>query len=162
MLMKTRWFALLLLLIAPLSRAADPLPATTIQLSAVGLTNIFVQEISNLGSESEVVEHVVSGQIGQSYVQKIPGRLKWTDVTFKRGFSKSMDFAAWRKLVEDGQVNNARRTVKIIIYDQALAPVAQWNLVNAWPSAISLEQRADGSLVEVLRLVHEGMVRVQP
>ncbi|MBL8121023.1 MAG: phage tail protein, partial [Anaerolineae bacterium] len=58
-------------------------------------------EVGGLGSETEVVEHKVSRD-GIDFVQKIPGRLKWGDITLKRGITAEMDMWSWRAKVEKG------------------------------------------------------------
>jgi len=69
----------------------------------------FFTEVSGIGSETEVVEHKVVTKDGKSdFVQKIPGRLKWGDITLKRGITSELDVYSWRKLVEDGKVATAR------------------------------------------------------
>jgi len=155
----------LFLLLAQSSQAAaggEPTVGFVVQLSVPGAFDAFAGEIANLGSETEVIENQVLEPGGQTVIRKIPGRVKWLDVTLKRGLTSSLDLANWRKLVTDGNVTAARKDVAIIVFDNALNPVARWNLKNAWPSMISLEQKPDGTPVEVLRLVHEGMTRVKP
>jgi hypothetical protein len=44
-----------------------------------------------------VIEHKVVTEKGQEVVLKIPGRLKWENITLKRGITSSMDIWDWRK-----------------------------------------------------------------
>jgi len=120
-------------------------------------------EVGGLGSETEVVEHKVSRD-GIDFVQKIPGRLKWGDITLKRGITAEMDMWTWRAKVEKGDIVGARKNGSIIMLDQALAPVAQWDFTNAWPSKLSgpqLQSDSNAFGVEELTLVHEGIVRIK-
>jgi phage tail-like protein len=57
----------------------------------------YFTECSGLGSEHEVIEHKVITEKGQEVILKIPGRLKWENITLKRGITSSMDIWDWRK-----------------------------------------------------------------
>jgi len=146
-----------------MARETDPLVGFHFQLDLGGVVAGYFTEISGLGSENEVVEHkVVEG--GKQKVQKIPGRLKWGDITLKRGITAQMDIWQWRKQVEDGLVDAARTNGSIIMLDQELTPIAQWDFENAWPSKVSgpqVQSDSNNYGIEELTIVHEYIVRVQ-
>jgi len=146
-----------------MARETDPLVGFHFQLDLGGVVAGYFTEISGLGSENEVIEHkVVEG--GKQKVQKIPGRLKWGDITLKRGITAMMDIWEWRKQVEDGMVDGARTNGSIIMLDQELTPIAQWDFENAWPSKVSgpqVQSDSNNYGVEELTIVHEYIVRVQ-
>ena len=144
------------------ARDTDPIIGFSFALDVQGVLSGYFTEVSGLGSETEVVEHKVTDQKGRDLIQKIPGRLKFTDVTLKRGVTKDMQIWKWRKSVEDGDIVGARKNATITVYDQSLAAVAKWNLTNAWPSKVSGPSlSSDGSSVgvEELSVVFEFMVR---
>lgn len=146
-----------------MARATDPLVGFHFQLDLGGVVAGYFTEISGLGSENEVVEHKIV-EDGKQIVQKIPGRLKWGDITLKRGITDDMDIWEWRKKVEDGMVDDARTNGSIIMLDQELTPVAQWDFENAWPSKVSgpqVQSDSNNFGVEELTIVHEYIVRVQ-
>jgi phage tail-like protein len=96
-------------------------------------------------------------------VMKIPGRLKWSDITLKRGITSSMDAWDWRKQVEDGDVKGARKNGSVVMYDQSFSQIARWNFSNAWPSKISgpsLNAQNNEFGIEEMVIVHEGIERV--
>jgi phage tail-like protein len=147
---------------AGLADKTDPLVGFNFGLDVGGKAVGFFTEVGGLSSESEVTEHKIVGQGDKEIVRKIPGRLKWGDVTFKRGITDNMDFWKWRTQVETGQVNQARTNCTITMYDQAGTAVAKWNMENAWPSKLTGPQfSADSSAVgiEELTVVCEGFVR---
>lgn len=151
-----------------MARAYDPLTSFHFQLdlSAAGASGIraLFTEVSGLGSENEVVDHKVVGAKGQQIIKKIPGRLKWGDITLKRGVTGEMDIWQWRQKVVEGKIETARTNGSLILFDQALVPVAQWDFTAAWPSKISGPQiQADGNsfAIEELTLVHEYIIRVK-
>lgn len=123
----------------------------------------YFTECSGLGSEHEVIEHKVVTETGQEVVMKLPGRLKWDNITLKRGITSSMDLWDWRKQVEDGDVDGARADGSIVMYDQNLNEVARWNFERAWPIKISGPQPKSDSneiSVEELEMAHEYIARV--
>lgn len=128
-----------------------------------GVVTGYFTECSGLGSEHEVIEHKVVTEKGMEVVMKIPGRLKWEDITLKRGITSTMDAWNWRKEVEDGDVEKARRDGSIIMYDQQLNEVARWNFERAWPVKITGPQPKSDSNeigIEEMILTHEYIVRV--
>jgi phage tail-like protein len=124
------------------------------------------REVTGMGSEHEVIEHKESGPKGEFVVHKVPGRMKWGDVTLKRGITKSMDIWDWRQKVEEGKVGDARRNGSIIMYAQGTQdPIARWEFVNAWPSKVtgpSFNAQSNEIGIEELVIVHEGLKRVKP
>ncbi len=142
----------------------DPLVSFNFMVEISGVITGYFQEASGLGSESEVIEHkIIAKGAKESIVRKVPGRLKWGDIVLKRGITASMDFYDWRKQVEEGKVEGARKDGSVVMYDQAHAEVARWNFSKGWPSKISGPSvKADGNDigVEELTIVHEGIKRV--
>jgi len=124
----------------------------------------YFTEVSGIGSETDIVEQKVVSEKGVEVVMKIPGRLKWGDITLKRGLTSNMDIWSWRKQVEDGDVKGARKNGSIVMFDQDLKEAARWNFVNAWPSKVSgPAPKADGNEIgiEELTIVHEYITRVK-
>jgi phage tail-like protein len=145
-------------------RDSDPLIGFQYRIEVTGpvaMTGYFT-EVSGIGSEHEVIEHKVVTETGHEVVQKIPGRLKWQDVTLKRGITDDMSCWQWRKSVEDGVMATARANCSIIMMDRNYADIARWDFVNAWPSKVTGPQvQSDSNAfgIEEMTLVHEGLVR---
>lgn len=143
-------------------RDSDPLIGFNYALELQGQITGYFTECSGIGSEHEIVEHKVVTDQGIEVVQKIPGRLKWGDVTLKRGITHDLQIWDWRAIVEQGEMGQARKTCSVIMMDRNYKPVARWDFENAWPSKVSgPELKADSNEfgVEEIILVHEGMKR---
>lgn len=141
----------------------DPLVSFHFMIDVQGEITGYFSEVSGLGSESEIIEQKVVNEKGIEIVKKIPGRLKWGDITLKRGITSNMDMWTWRQKVEEGKVNEARKNGSIVMFDQELAEKARWNFVNGWPTKISgPAPKADGNEigVEELTIAHELIKRV--
>ena len=143
-------------------RESDPLIGFQFSLECAGMITGFFTEVSGVGSENEIIEHKVVAEKGQEYVQKLPGRLKWTDITLKRGITDNMQVWEWRQMVVDGEIGKARKNATITMYDRNYKPAAKWDLLNAWPSKVtgpSFKADSNEYGVEEVTLVHEGMKR---
>lgn len=93
--------------------------------------------------------------------RKLPGLIKYGNVTLKWGITDSMDLYNWRKLVEDGK--DARRNMAIVLLDEEGNPAARWEFNEAWPSkydAPDLSAKGTDIAVETLEIVHEGLKRI--
>jgi phage tail-like protein len=142
----------------------DPLIGFHFSLDIGGVIAGYFTECSGIGSEHEVVEHKVTTPDGHQVIKKIPGRLKWENIVLKRGITSSMDIWDWRKQVEDGQVEQSRRNGSIVMYDQELRPIAQWDFQRAWPVKVSGPQPKTDSNdigIEEVTIAHEYIRRVQ-
>jgi phage tail-like protein len=142
----------------------DPLVGFHFKLDIQGKVTGFFTEVSGLGSEHEIAEHKVVNESGIQVVMKIPGRLKWENMVLKRGITSNMDIWTWRKMVEDGNVADARSDGTITMFDQSLAPIAEWNFQRAWPVKVtgpSLKSDGNEVGVEELTIAHEYIERVQ-
>ena len=141
----------------------DPLVSSWFGVEFQGQIVGAFRECTGLGSENEVVEYKASGQKGEYVIKKVPGRLKWTNITLKRGVTDSMEAWKWRKLVEQGKITDARKNGTITMYNQQGDPVAKWNFTNAWPSKLNGPSANAGNnevAIEELELTHEGYERV--
>jgi len=142
----------------------DPLIGFHFCIDIQGVIKGDFTECSGLGSEHDVIEAKMVTDGGKDIFEKYPGRLKWENITLKRGITSSMDIWNWRKLVEDGDVKGARRDGTITMYDQTLKPVAQWNFEHAWPVKVTgPTPKADSNEIGIEELVitHEYIRRVK-
>jgi phage tail-like protein len=143
---------------------ADPLAGFNFMVKIDGKVAGYFTEVSGLGSESEIIEHKVMSPDGKAgIVQKIPGRLKWGDITLKRGITSEMDVWTWRKLVEEGSIESARANGSIFMLNEKYEPVAEWDFLRCWPSKVSGPSINAGSSavgIEEMVIVHEGITRV--
>jgi phage tail-like protein len=140
----------------------DPLLGFNFLLELDGAIGGYFTECSGVGSENEIVEHKVVDSKGHEAVRKIPGRLKWTDISLKRGITSDLQIWAWREQVITGKMSDARKSVTITMLDREYKPVAKWNFTNAWPSKLTgpTFKADDNSFgVEEVSIVHEGMYR---
>ena len=95
-------------------------------------------------------------------VRKLPGLIKYGNLTLKWGITDSLELYEWRKLVEQGKTSDARRNLAVILMDEEGNAASRWEFFEAWPSkydAPDLDGKGNDVAVETLEIVHEGMTR---
>ena len=146
-----------------MAKREDPLVAFRFALEIEGKLSGYFTNVSGIGSENEVIEQkIVDPETGETIIRQVPGRLTWTEISLRRGVTSNTDIWAWRKLVADGKIEDARTNCSIIALSRDNQPVARWNFVNAWPRRVTgPEMDAGGAdfMVEEVTIVHEGVER---
>ncbi len=147
-----------------MAEGKDPLISFHYAIEIQGEVTGFFSECSGLGSEHEVIEQKLVDEKGHEFIKRLPGRLKWENITLKRGITDNMDIWKWRKAVEEGKVKEARRNGSIVMMDQELKEVARWDFENAWPTKVSgpsLKSDSNEVGVEELVIAHERLWRTK-
>jgi phage tail-like protein len=117
--------------------------------------------VAGLGFEVQDLEDPENRRSGPQAAHRAPGVNKVTTVTLSTmELEKAALLGRWRNEIENGQIN--RKNASIIMRDSASAPVMQFDLVEAWPSAIainSVPQAGEGWIQIDVTLAHEGLTR---
>src|SRR6266851_7089620 len=126
----------------------------------VGQKNEFqavFSEVSGLQVEMQTTDYEEGGE--NNFVHKLPGRLKVSNVTLKRGLVKSNEFLTWcMKAALEKPMD--RRNVSIVLFDQAANTVMRWNFLNAFPVKwVGPQFTADSTTlaIESVELAHVGL-----
>jgi phage tail-like protein len=98
-------------------------------------------------------------------VRKLSSLNAYGNLTLQWGVTTdSMALYEWWTLVEQGKVDEARRSIAVIVLDEEGEPGARWQFRNAWPQqydAPDLSATANEVAIESLEIVHEGMERAE-
>lgn len=97
-----------------------------------------------------------------THVRKLPGLTKYGAITLKRGVTDSMVLHQWHKDIIDGKVGEKRKTVTIIVIDEAGKDRARFVVSEAWPSKYDpsdLNGKGNEVFIEQLELANEGIER---
>ena len=140
----------------------DPIVSYIFSVTVDGLDNIGLFASANgLNEENEIVFYKQRGEGGKLSIKKVPGQYKWGDITLKRGVTKGKEMWAWRQLVVQGKMTDARKDGAITVYSTDLTtPVATWKFVAGWPSKWEggdLAADSDEVFAETLTIAHEGL-----
>ena len=138
----------------------DALSNYAFQVEVDGVTIAQFKEATGLSQEISVIEHEENKQGGIPILKKLPGVAKWGDITLKRGQTDDPGWWQWIKEVQEGKIDTARRNASIVLYDYERGEKLRFNILNAWPSKLTVGGlQAGGSevVVEEVTLVHEGL-----
>jgi len=142
-------------------QSQDPIKGFLFQLDINGQVTGLFTECSGIGSETEMIEHKVVRN-GHPIVMKVPGRVKWENITLKRGITNNLDVWNWRRSIEKGDVEKNRYNGTITMTDHDLTPVAEWTFERAWPVKVSgPTPKSDSNEIGIEEIViaHEGIYR---
>lgn len=120
------------------------------------------RKCSGVEAETETIEYKEATKDGKMIIRKVPGAMKWSDITLERRIDESKALWEWRKQVQEGDVDAARRTGSIVIKDSTQQEVARWNFEQGWPSkwtGAELDAGSNEIATEKLTITHEGLTR---
>jgi phage tail-like protein len=119
-------------------------------------------EASGGGSENAIIEQKVAMPNGSVAIKKIPGNLKFNDITLKRGVDPDKMLWDWRQMVVDGKFKEARCNGTIQMLDSTFKPVATYAFENGWVSKYtpaSMGAGKDEAAVEEITVAIESFKR---
>lgn len=97
-------------------------------------------------------------------VRKLWSLNNYENITLQWGTTEdSIELFEWRKMVEDGKMEEARRNIAVVILDEEGENGPRWEFRLAWPvnyDAPDLNATANEVAIESLEIAHEGMERV--
>jgi phage tail-like protein len=134
----------------------DGKPGCRFYVQVDGWTQAVFTEVSGLAMEM-AVEDVEEGGLN-GFVHRLPGRVKTSNLTLKRGLTNSNDFLKWTREVSVGTIT--KKNISVILYNLNGTESMRWEFLQAYPVKWSGPQfKADDNAVavETLELAHEGM-----
>jgi phage tail-like protein len=144
--------------------ASSALAGISISLSGSQATAGF-SEISGLEATMDVESYDAGGV--NSHALKFPGRVKWSNLVFKRGviaqrpISDTSDFWTWLQSFLDG--HGVRKDGVITLLDESGGPALAWSwrrgLPLKWTGATMNAQQSQIA-IEQLEIAHEGLTMV--
>jgi phage tail-like protein len=141
----------------PAPTRSDPFKDYSFLVEIDGIPSAAFSEVSGLSAEAEVIEYR-EGSDKTTSSRKLPGRVRYGDVTLARGLTTSRDLFDWWMSVATGNVQ--RRNVAIILLDDARNEVLRWLLREAWVAKIevgTMQAAGNDVLIEAVVLTHEGL-----
>ncbi len=133
-------------------------PVTEVRF-AVELGGEFVAwftECSGLSIQRQTVPHEEGG--ANHYVHQLPDRIKYTNITLKRGVSDEVLWDWFQDGLYDAKVK--RENVSILLFGLDRKQAKRWNLRQAYPvkwTGPNLNTGGRGVAIETLEIVHHGL-----
>lgn len=134
----------------------NPFPSSRFYIEIDGINKAVFTEAEGLQIEVDVFEYEEGGNNG--FVHRLPGRVRVSNLTLKRGLVQSNQLFKWQAEIAQGKVT--RRNVSVVLYDPAGTEVIRWNLIKAYPVRwIGPAFRATDQVasIETLELAHAGL-----
>jgi phage tail-like protein len=141
----------------PARSRADPFKDYSFLVEIDGIAQAAFSEVSGLSAEAEVIEYR-EGSDKQTSARKLPGRVRYGNVTLERGLTTSRELFDWWMTVVNGNVQ--RRNVAVVLLDDARQSLMRWLLRDAWIAKIevgSMQAKGNDVLIESVVLTHEGL-----
>jgi phage tail-like protein len=142
--------------------AMDPISAHQFALEIQGITEATFREASGFGSEHQIIEQKEQSAKGNTVIRKIPGTLKWQNITLKRGMTSNSEMWKWRQQVIDGGIEKARLDGSIVGYDEDGNEKIRYNFRRGWPSkweSTAMNAGGNEPVIETIEITHEGLER---
>jgi phage tail-like protein len=142
----------------PASTRVDPYKNFNFRVEIDGIAVAGFSECGGLSSEVDVIEYR-EGQDGA--VRKLPGLTRFSDITLKRGITRSDELQNWFRNILNGQAD--RRSGAIVLLDDQKNDVVRWNFVGAFPRKLEgphLKAQGNDVAIETIELAVEGLERV--
>lgn len=95
---------------------------------------------------------------------KVPGNVKYTNLTLRRGLTSSKTVWNWFQAVESGEWGQQRRNGSLNIFDQAGMLQARFEFSQAWPASYSIaDVSVEGAEIEIeeMEIAVEELRRVR-
>jgi phage tail-like protein len=115
-----------------------------LSFDAANSREVTFSELSGIVSEVEATEYMSSGVNGVTLGKQF-GKNKPPSVTLKRGVDQDLTLWNWHQDVLAG-IQTARRGCTLTLCDSSGVPKQVYNLLNAWPTKLSISgMKAGGS-----------------
>jgi phage tail-like protein len=142
----------------------EPRPASHFRLDLGGRQGVgSFRECSGLDSETSVIEHKSIDDNGRPVVRKVPGEIKWSNITLKRGVDESLDIWKWREQVIQEGPDKSRTNGSVALIDYSGSTIATWSFEQGWPikyTGATLNAGGNEVAVEEIQICHEGLKRL--
>ena len=134
----------------------DPYLGCNYLVEIDGIITAGFHECSGLESTIDIVEH---REGGTTTPRKIPGLVKYTNITLKKGLTDDAALYAWHRAAASGNIQ--RKNGSVIVMHQGTEAV-RWNFFLAWPAkwtGPSFAAETSEIAIETFELAHEGIER---
>jgi phage tail-like protein len=134
----------------------DPYRAYNFLVEIDGITRAGFRECSGLEAGQDPIEYREGSDALTT--RKLPGLVKYTNISLKRGITDDADLWAWSKKAIDGTIE--RKNGSIILLDDTGAEKVRWNFREGWPTkwaGPSFNATGAEVAIESLDIAHEGL-----
>jgi phage tail-like protein len=135
----------------------DPYQQFNFLVEIDGVTRAGFTECSGLTTDTDSFDYREGADVRMN-VRKLSGLRKYTNLTLKRGYTQDKTLWDWRKATINGLVE--RRSVDVVLMDEARTEVLRWRVREAWISKWDsgpFNAKTNDAAMESVELMHEGL-----
>ena len=108
----------------------DPYRNFRFRVEIQGITQAGFSEVTGFDSTVDPIDYREGKD--PTYVRKLTGLTKYGPITLKWGVTDSLELHDWHQRIVDGKID--RKSISIVVIDEAGKDKARWNISEAWPS----------------------------
>lgn len=141
----------------PTGKRVDPYSNFRFLVEIGGISYGMFRECTGFMSEIAIIENP---QGGVFEMQKLPGRVKYSNIVLKWGLTDSTDLYNWHADAIKGQIQ--RKNGSIVVLDSLGKEKVRWNFFSGWPSkydAPDFNASSDDIAIETLEIAIERLER---
>ena len=138
----------------------DPFRNFKFRVEIDGVAEAAFSEVAIGETSTEAIDYREGTE--PNHVRKLPGMTKYGNITLKRGVTDSQIIYQWHKDIVDGKVGDKRKSITIVVIDEAGKDKARFVVSECWPTKYDpsdLNGKGNEVFIEVLELVNEGIER---
>lgn len=142
----------------PVGDRKDPYRVYNFLVEIDGITRAGFRECSGLDASQDPIEYREGTD--PLTARKLPGLVKYSNITLKWGITDDAELWEWRKKAIDGTVE--RKNGSIVLMDDTGQEKLRWNFRDGWPSkwtGPSLNATGNEVGIETLEIAHEGLAK---
>jgi phage tail-like protein len=141
----------------PTADRGDPFCSMKFVVEIEGIATSAFLAVSGIEADVAVVDYR-PGNDKVPGARKLPGEAKFSNIVLKRGMTSDLSLWNWMRETLEAQVS--RRSMSVVLLNDAGEEVMRFNFKDAWPVKWSGPNlNADGSdvAIETLEIAHEGL-----
>jgi phage tail-like protein len=140
----------------PTGARVDPYRAHNFRIEIGGIQRAGFRECSGLDAANDSIDYR-EGTDAMA-IKKVPGLIKYSNITLKWGITDDPDIWKWRQSAMDGKVE--RKNISVVLVSEDGSEVKRWNLHDAWCTKVtmpSLNATGNDIAIETMEITHERM-----
>ncbi len=147
----------------PTDKRIDPFRGFNFRVEFIGLSVAAFSEVGGLAADGDMADYR-EGTDPVNCVRKLACLRKYTNLTFKRGYTQDDTLWRWYARIANGV--NERYNGSVVLMNEAHRDVMRWNFENAFINKIEgpgLKASGNEIAIESMEVVHEGlMIELEP
>jgi phage tail-like protein len=140
----------------PSGDRGDPFNSTKFVVEIEGIPTSAFLAVSRIEADVAVTDYR-PGNDKVPGARKLPGEAKFSNIVLKRGMTSDLSLWNWMRETLEGQVS--RKSISIILLNDAGEEVMRLNFKDAWPkwSGPNLNGETSEVAIETVEIAHEGL-----